>query len=57
MNKHEKPDVKEMWKEILERESWVLDDLKKNIEILTRSPILYEEIREKIFERQRNRSN
>ena len=57
MDKSEKPNIEEIWKEILEREPWVLDDLKKNIKILKRDPLLFEEINKEILERERERSN
>lgn len=57
MDKSEKPNIEEIWKEILEREPWVLDDLKKNIEILKRNPLLFEKIKKEILERERERSN
>lgn len=57
MEKSEKPNIEEIWKEILEREPWVLDDLKKNIKILKRDPLLFEEINKEILEREREISD
>ena len=56
-DKSEKPNIEEIYKEILEREPWVLDDLKKNIEILKHNPLIFEEIKKEIIEREREISN
>lgn len=43
-----KSNTEEIKTEIPERESWVLEDLKKNIKILAHDPLILEEIKKKI---------